>query len=101
MSRPILEAQFAGECPACGQCYEAGRLITPLPGGWGHYSCPADPLTVDRTPCPQCFQVPSVTGKCACYEAGEFDGRWLLALGVFVVVLLVLFAVTANPGSVH
>jgi hypothetical protein len=36
-------------------------------------------------------------------DAGEFDGRYLLAIGVLAVVLmvLVLFAVNANPGSVH
>lgn len=34
-------------------------------------------------------------------DAGEFDGKWLLAIGVAAVVLLVLLAVTANPGSVH
>lgn len=104
MSRFGITAQYAGHCDECDQPIAVGEHITRPGTGlpYVHVQCPDPVGDVERTPCPRCFQIPSVTGKCACYEAGEFDGRWLLAIGVFVVVLLVLFAVSSNhPGSVH
>lgn len=65
MSRPMVEAAYAGTCGACDEHYEPGTWIQPGVGGWVHRSCP-DPLRVDREPCTSCWQVPSASGACGC-----------------------------------
>lgn len=62
-------ARFQSRCLACEQAIHEGD-----PARWTegrevvHAGCPepADPLTVERTPCPSCFQVPAANGTCGC-----------------------------------
>lgn len=103
MSRFGITAQYAGHCDDCDQPIAVGEHITRPAAGlpYVHVQCPDPVGDVERTPCPRCFEIPTVNGKCACYEAGEVDGTWAVGLLIVIAVVLVLVAINANAGSVH
>lgn len=66
-----FQARYSGPCAAdCGHWIQPGDLIRGAgdshTDGYVHAVCPADDLTVARTPCPRCFQVPAANGLCGC-----------------------------------
>lgn len=103
MSRIGITAAYPGWCGECDQPIAVGDHILRGSGtsNYVHVTCPDEVGAVERTPCPRCFQVPAVSGKCSCYEAGEIDGAWAIGLMVALVILLVLVAFAMTHPAVH
>lgn len=59
-------ARYPGKCGACDERFSEGDPIRFKDNEYVHDDCTPKLEVATMPPCPECFTVPSVTGRCMC-----------------------------------